>query len=82
MPPRKYKTVKEGEWVQPIMNGYRLSCCDCGLVHEINFRIIEKGKKIQLQAYRNQRSTSALRRNRTYSHNDKPPDITDECTKK
>ena len=41
-----YKTytpkTKDGwtEWVSPIMNGYRLECCDCGLVHEFQFRVV------------------------------------------
>ena len=26
------------EWQQPIMRGYRMECCDCGLVHEMEFR--------------------------------------------
>jgi hypothetical protein len=25
------------EWVAPDMAGYRMSCCDCGLVHEMEF---------------------------------------------
>lgn len=27
------------EWQQPIMKGYRMECCDCGLVHEVEFRV-------------------------------------------
>lgn len=30
------------EWQQPIMSGYRSSCCDCGLVHEMQFGVIRK----------------------------------------
>lgn len=26
-------------WVQPQMSKYLLACCDCGLVHEMQFRI-------------------------------------------
>jgi len=26
-------------WVQPIKKGYRMKCCDCGLVHVVDFRI-------------------------------------------
>lgn len=63
---RRYNPVGDGEWIQPVMNGYRMSCCDCGLVHEINFKIVHNGKKVRLQAFRNQRSTAALRRYRKY----------------
>jgi len=56
----KYKQVTGGEWVQPIMKGYKMMCCDCGLVHIMNFRII--GKKVQIQAFRDNRKTAASRR--------------------
>lgn len=56
----KYPKVKEGEWIQPIRKGYKMRCCDCGLVHIMNFRIY-KGH-IQLQAFRDERATSQIRR--------------------
>jgi hypothetical protein len=61
---RKWKNVQSGEWVQPIRKGYRMACCDCGLVHRMNFRIHKEGAKhyIQMQAFRDERSTAALRR--------------------
>lgn len=31
------------EWVQPVMSGYKLTCCDCGLVHEMEFEALRKG---------------------------------------
>lgn len=43
-------TMQAGEWTQPIENGYRMVCCDCGLAHLVDFRI-EKGK-VQLRAFR------------------------------
>lgn len=58
----KYDEPKAGEWVQPIRKGYRLMCCDCGLVHTINFRI-HKGK-IQFQVFRNNRATAMARRHK------------------
>lgn len=27
-------------WVQPITKGYRMQCCDCGLVHVMEFRVV------------------------------------------
>ena len=37
----RYKPVQSGEWVKPVMRGYRMKCCDCGLVHEMQFKAIE-----------------------------------------
>jgi hypothetical protein len=48
------------EWVQPIEQGYKFCCCDCGLVHQMNFRI-EDGR-VQLQVKRDNRSTGQIRR--------------------
>jgi len=27
-------------WVNPKMKGYLLKCCDCGLVHEMDFEVL------------------------------------------
>lgn len=37
--------VTNGEWVQPKRRGYQLECCDCGLVHILNFRT--SGDRVQ-----------------------------------
>lgn len=37
-----------------------MACCDCGLVHDMDFRIVEG--KIQFRARRNNRATGQLRR--------------------
>lgn len=26
-------------WIRPTMRGYMMACCDCGLVHELQFRV-------------------------------------------
>lgn len=31
-------------WVNPVMDRYMMACCDCGLVHEMEFRAFERGK--------------------------------------
>jgi hypothetical protein len=55
-------------WVQPIRDGYRMFCCDCGLCHEFQFRLVPigrgRGRKIQFRARRNNRSTAQKRRQR------------------
>lgn len=48
--PKRFPVVKSGKWVQPIRRGYHMKCCDCGLVHRMNFRIIDG--HVQFQAFR------------------------------
>jgi hypothetical protein len=68
----RYKKVKEMEWQMPILKGYKMACCDCGLVHTINFKIIQeadqdkevKGVRILMQASRNKRATGQMRRHK------------------
>jgi hypothetical protein len=31
-------------WVNPAMKGYLLQCCDCGLVHELEFKAFRREK--------------------------------------
>ena len=51
-------------WVQPVRNGYRIMCCDCGLVHRIDFRTVEgpSGRVIQYRSRRDERATGQARR--------------------
>ena len=55
-----YPEVQSGQWVQPVRKGYKMSCCDCGLVHKLNFRL--RRGRIQLQAFRDNRATGQKRR--------------------
>lgn len=48
------------DWVQPILKGYKLACCDCGLVHELEFDV-EDGRPI-FRARRDNRATGQVRR--------------------
>lgn len=57
---RRYSKPKHGEWIQPIRKGYRVKCCDCSLVHKIDFRV--HNGKIQFRAVRHERATAACRR--------------------
>lgn len=44
---RKEKAVGPrgfSRWVNPKMRGYLMACCDCGLVHEMEFKAFEVGK--------------------------------------
>ena len=54
-----YEKPEENEWVQPVTKDYRMACCDCGLVHNMDFRI--KSGKVQFRVRRNNRATAGMR---------------------
>lgn len=60
-------------WQEPILSPsvYRMACCDCGLVHDLEFTIgkSEDGitDRVHFRARRNPRSTGQMRR-RTKQH--------------
>ena len=60
----RYEQVKDNEWTRPIRRGYRARCCDCGLVHQVDFRIVREGRvrRIELRARRDNRATGQSRR--------------------
>ena len=59
----KYDKPKAGEWVQPRRKGYKLACCDCALVHRMDFRIVKHGSghKVQFRVFRHNRATATMR---------------------
>ena len=71
----KYTTVLQKDnksfsaWEAP-RKKYRMACCDCGLVHDLEFKIIGKGGRgfdlrvhqIQFRLRRNILATAAIRR--------------------
>ena len=57
---RHYPILEDGESVEPKMEGFKLQCCDCGLVHKIDFEVI-KGA-VHFKAWRDKRSTAQVRR--------------------
>lgn len=64
-PRRRYEEVKAGQWVQPVRKGYRMACCDCGLVHILDFRTVKispTARKVQFRAFRDERATAAMRK--------------------
>ena len=60
-----YEHVEAGQWVQPVRKGYKMECCDCGLVHVLDFRLVKH--RIQIRAERDNRATAAKRRHRDFS---------------
>lgn len=77
----KLETVYENpngwsEWLAPVMRNYKLGCCDCGLVHDMQFKIVKvktrgkgtfngpvvDGHRVLFRARRNKQSTRIQRR--------------------
>lgn len=48
------------KYIKPIMKGYKIACCDCGLVHKFEFKIIRG--RVFYRAARDNRATAAKRR--------------------
>lgn len=38
----KMKKIKDGDWVYPEMSGFKLKCCDCGLIHDVDFAVVDE----------------------------------------
>ncbi len=36
----RYHSYQDGDWIRPAPRAY-LRCCDCGLVHRIQFRLVD-----------------------------------------
>lgn len=47
------------EWIHP-MPGYRMACCDCNLVHDLEFRLDDLNQ-LNFRVSRNDDSTASLR---------------------
>ena len=58
-----YSDWIDGEWVRPKRRGFREACCDCGLVHVVDHRIVKdsKGLAIEVRVSRNERATAVVR---------------------
>ena len=49
------------DWISTLGGGHRISCCDCGLAHDFQFR--RRGRwETEWRASRNERSTAQIRR--------------------
>lgn len=59
----RYEIIKDGEWFQL---GQRMQCCDCGLVHDIEYDVtlLNQVLTVRLKATRNNRATAQVRRNK------------------
>ena len=63
---RAYPTPGAGEWVGPKRKYYYMACCDCCLVHKIEFALMKwpNGKRIIMRVWRDNKRTGQLRRRR------------------
>ena len=63
---KRFRKAKDMEWQQPVMKNYLMACCDCGLVHGMDFRVVWNPKKkknqVQFRAWRAPKYTSAQRK--------------------
>jgi hypothetical protein len=57
-----YNVLNYGEWIRPRMRNFREQCCDCGLIHRLDFRIVDD--RIEFQTRRDNRATAAARRSK------------------
>jgi len=65
----EFYEVKPNEWQMPIMKKYKMACCDCGLVHNIDFKVIDndtqkpiKNGRVLMKATRNNKLTKELKK--------------------
>ena len=57
---RTYLQITDGEWVEIPWKGFMEQCCGCGLIHKVDYRVVEG--KLQFKCVVDQRATSAARR--------------------
>lgn len=65
----RYRTPADGEggwteWVSPVQQGsglYKFRCCDCDLIHDMDFHVSAAGK-VLFRVRRNTRATGQARR--------------------
>jgi hypothetical protein len=55
-----YEVISYGEWTRPRMKNFREQCCDCCLIHRLDFRIVDD--RVEFRTRRDDRATAAARR--------------------
>lgn len=65
---RGYTQIVEGVWYEPARKGFIDQCCDCALVHIVDFAVVDKDKNpipgatVQFKKRLDRRKTAASRR--------------------
>ena len=66
-----YDVIPYGEWTRPRMRDFCEQCCDCGLIHRLDFRIVDerggahagrRALRVEFRTRRDDRATAAARR--------------------
>lgn len=59
----KYEQAYDGEWFELPAREFWQQCCDCGLVHRWQFRIVRRGWRfaIRIRLWREPRATGGAR---------------------
>jgi hypothetical protein len=60
----RFKWLRSGQWEQPIQHGYLLACCDCGLVHRFDFRVVNG--EVEYRVFHARKATAELRKENRY----------------
>lgn len=63
----RYDEPEENEWIRPMRTGWRHACCDCGSVHDVDFKVVKagRGNRVHVRFRANRRATVAMRRHMT-----------------
>jgi hypothetical protein len=56
----RYHHAEDGEWLRPKPGIHKMRCCDCGLTHQMEYRIVDG--RVEFRAVRDRRATAAVRR--------------------
>jgi hypothetical protein len=59
---REYYQVTDGEWIAVRKRAFREQCCDCGLVHISDYRVVDG--QVQVRSTQDRRATNGVRRAR------------------
>jgi hypothetical protein len=69
-----YLQIVEGEWIEPVHDGFIDQCCDCHMVHVFKFAVIDRktrervsGVQVQFKLTVDGRRTAASRRKLKFS---------------
>jgi hypothetical protein len=60
MKSRVFKPLRQRQWERPVHRSYYLACCECGLTHRFNFRVVDG--MVEFQVFRAPRATAEFRK--------------------
>lgn len=61
---RQKDSRRPSSWIRPVQDRFHLACCDCSLVHDMDFRVVKSiaGPRVEFRVRRNERQTQQLRK--------------------